>query len=581
MNYRPFVNILKLTILQIFILSNIISADVRYVSKTGTSQFPYTSWETAADSIPKCIKACNNGDTIYVANGIYKDSLYIDKEISLIGSSMDSTIIDGTGLGYVTIEIQAKTTIKYFTIYGLALNSGRGLRCYQPLNISLCKISNCGAGISTIGVPCIMNNVIIINSGVGFDGGCISDTCNYFITNSMIVLSSNGSFGIGTNLGGNYFINNNILIYFGTNPDYGISLDWPHRAELSNNLVSGYSVGIYFDTIEDSGFVKNNIVAHNTYCGIAIGSTRENIENTMIISNPTGILSLLSQEVSHNSNYNIFWNNNIDLHGLIVHGDSDWVADPMFMKDTYPNPQLDFDYHLQAFSPGINKGNPSILNKDLSRSDIGMYGGFLGETYKYDDLAPKPPRNLSAVIDSLITIKWDKNTEADTSYYNIYRDTIPGFTIDPSKGISRQKDTSFVQLLLHNTRHLYYKLTAEDKTGHVSAPSAELTVTLNSIGNNYSVINDYHLYQNYPNPFNPTTTISYQLKEKSYAKLMVYDITGRLIKVLANETKESGYYETDFNAKGLASGIYLYRIEVIGKGNIPVFSDMKKCVLIK
>jgi len=62
---------------------------------------------------------------------------------------------------------------------------------------------------------------------------------------------------------------------------------------------------------------------------------------------------------------------------------------------------------------------------------------------------------------------------------------------------------------------------------------------------------------------------------------MVYDIIGRLIKVLINEPKEQGYYETEFNAKGLASGIYLYRIEVIGKGNIPVYSDMKKTILLK
>ena len=42
-----------------------------------------------------------------------------------------------------------------------------------------------------------------------------------------------------------------------------------------------------------------------------------------------------------------------------------------------------------------------------------------------------------------------------------------------------------------------------------------------------------------------------------------------------------GMVETEYTAKGLASVIYLYRIEVIGKGNIPIYSDMKKCILIK
>ena len=106
-------------------------------------------------------------------------------------------------------------------------------------------------------------------------------------------------------------------------------------------------------------------------------------------------------------------------------------------------------------------------------------------------------------------------------------------------------------------------------------------VTIMGITDKPIIISDYRLYQNYPNPFNPSTIISYRLKEKGYVKLMVYDIKGSLVKVLVNETKEAGYYETMFDAMGLASGIYLYRIEVIGKGSIPVFTEMNKCVLLK
>ena len=99
------------------------------------------------------------------------------------------------------------------------------------------------------------------------------------------------------------------------------------------------------------------------------------------------------------------------------------------------------------------------------------------------------------------------------------------------------------------------------------------------------------LYQNYPNPFNPCTKIGYKLKERAYVKLMVYDIKGELVSVLVNKEQNAGYYEVEFSSSGiqypvsgiqnLASGIYLYRIEVIGEGRIPVFSDMKKMLLIK
>jgi hypothetical protein len=98
---------------------------------------------------------------------------------------------------------------------------------------------------------------------------------------------------------------------------------------------------------------------------------------------------------------------------------------------------------------------------------------------------------------------------------------------------------------------------------------------------NNNTITDYSLIQNYPNPFNPSTKISYLLKEKGFVKLKVYDIRGELVKVLVNETKEAGYYEAEFNGKGLASGVYIYRIEVIGEGNKLVYSDMKKTVLLK
>ncbi|HRP37407.1 MAG TPA: T9SS type A sorting domain-containing protein, partial [Candidatus Dojkabacteria bacterium] len=99
----------------------------------------------------------------------------------------------------------------------------------------------------------------------------------------------------------------------------------------------------------------------------------------------------------------------------------------------------------------------------------------------------------------------------------------------------------------------------------------------------------YLLYQNYPNPFNPNTKIGYQLKERAYVKLMIYDIKGELVSVLINKEQNSGYYEAEFNVNGqtsnvkgnLASGIYLYRIEVIGEGKIPVYTEMKKMLMIK
>jgi hypothetical protein len=67
--------------------------------------------------------------------------------------------------------------------------------------------------------------------------------------------------------------------------------------------------------------------------------------------------------------------------------------------------------------------------------------------------------------------------------------------------------------------------------------------------------------KNYPNPFNPSTTISFTLKENTSVKLTVYDRLGREVKTLLDENKAAGNYTIEFNASGLPSGIYFYRIK--------------------
>jgi len=75
-------------------------------------------------------------------------------------------------------------------------------------------------------------------------------------------------------------------------------------------------------------------------------------------------------------------------------------------------------------------------------------------------------------------------------------------------------------------------------------------------------IDDYTLEQNYPNPFNPTTTISYVLKEKATAKLILLNAIGEEIAVLINEEQDQGFHKVEFNASTLASGVYFYRLQV-------------------
>jgi hypothetical protein len=83
------------------------------------------------------------------------------------------------------------------------------------------------------------------------------------------------------------------------------------------------------------------------------------------------------------------------------------------------------------------------------------------------------------------------------------------------------------------------------------------------------------LYQNYPNPFNPSTTISYALPEAGAVLLEVYDIRGVRVATLVNGRQAAGSHQASFNAAGLASGMYFYKLSAGGQ------IQVKKMVVVK
>ena len=85
----------------------------------------------------------------------------------------------------------------------------------------------------------------------------------------------------------------------------------------------------------------------------------------------------------------------------------------------------------------------------------------------------------------------------------------------------------------------------------------------------------YGLEQNYPNPFNPSTTIRYILPKSSEVTLTIYDLLGRKITILVNQTQTPGEYSVIWNGQGHASGIYICRLQT---GD---FTETRKLVLQK
>ncbi|MEO8447344.1 MAG: peptide-N-glycosidase F-related protein [bacterium] len=85
----------------------------------------------------------------------------------------------------------------------------------------------------------------------------------------------------------------------------------------------------------------------------------------------------------------------------------------------------------------------------------------------------------------------------------------------------------------------------------------------------------FSLKQNYPNPFNPSTKINFDLPKASFVTLSVYDVQGKLIKVLVTGELTAGSYKTEWNASDSPSGIYVYKLAT------DKFTETKRMMLVK
>ncbi|MDP2303952.1 MAG: T9SS type A sorting domain-containing protein [Ignavibacteria bacterium] len=144
---------------------------------------------------------------------------------------------------------------------------------------------------------------------------------------------------------------------------------------------------------------------------------------------------------------------------------------------------------------------------------------------------------------------------------------------DASAMLSTSSSSSF------GASKLIYRLKQIDTDGKYEY-SNEIEVDFDGLPSQFS------LEQNYPNPFNPSTKIKYVIPvvETGHAPslrvaLKIFDALGNEVATLVNEVKEPGFYEIDWNANGLSSGVYYYRLTA--SGGAGSFTQSKKLMLIK
>jgi Peptidase family C25/Propeptide_C25/Secretion system C-terminal sorting domain len=175
-----------------------------------------------------------------------------------------------------------------------------------------------------------------------------------------------------------------------------------------------------------------------------------------------------------------------------------------------------------------------------------------------------------------VLLRWQTATETNNKGFEIQRAIVPEngevtkwekLTFLNGAGTSTKPNNYFFKDKIEKAGKFKYRIKQIDLDG-TSAFSKAIEVKITGP-------KDYCLYQNYPNPFNPSTTIKFALPVKTRLRLTIYNSIGEKVKELFNGELDAGYHEMNFNASGLASGIYFYNFESEN------FVQTKKLILLK
>jgi Zn-dependent metalloprotease len=155
-----------------------------------------------------------------------------------------------------------------------------------------------------------------------------------------------------------------------------------------------------------------------------------------------------------------------------------------------------------------------------------------------------------------VTLNWSTATETNNMIFEIERRkensdfVLIGFVEGRGTTIEQQ-EYSYIDRDI-TTGKYFYRLKQIDFDGTFEY-SNEVEIE--------AAPSSFSLEQNYPNPFNPATTIKFNLPAKEFVTLKIYDLLGDEVAELLNEEKPAGSHSIEFDASGMASGTYFYKLQ--------------------
>ena len=239
-------------------------------------------------------------------------------------------------------------------------------------------------------------------------------------------------------------------------------------------------------------------------------------------------------------------------------------------------------FRVQLNFNSLLKGNISLNMEDYSNALMEISNNDPSKpiyrvSLETDNPLPVELSSFSAsVIGSSVKLNWRTETEQNNYGFEVERKVG-----SPQSTAGNYEKIGFVEGYGNSNSPKSYSFSDN------SISSGKLSYRLKQIDNDgsfsYSKIIDvdlgapkkFELTQNFPNPFNPNTAIRFSLPEAGNVKLTVFNLLGQEVAVLVNGLTEAGTHIINFDAAGLNSGIYIYRIE---SGS---FNEVRKMTLIK
>ncbi len=377
---------------------------------------------------------------------------------------------------------------------------------------------------------------------------------------------------------------------------YGIRHTGGSTSNISHNTIS------FADLTDMTTFGTSRIAGiafatHNTTEASPTGTT--SIMNNIVVSDETSMKVWAVRRVgtagTFSSNYNDLYYNPANASGFVGFWDA---TDQQLLADWQTASSQDANSKSKAVTfesaTNLHLFGSSIGDTDLAgiaipsvTTDIDGEARPGNAPYMGADERPESPlpvqlTSFIARVDPLsnsTVLHWTTASEVNNYGFYVQRKSEGGQFADlPNSFVAGHGTTnepqSYTWTDLSVTRGTWYyrlKQVDLDHSVHYSDPISVTIVT----GVQETTPQVFSLSQNYPNPFNPSTTIRFEIAKPDVVTLKVYDVLGREVATLVNEQMSAGNYSISFNAANLASGTYVYRLQV---GN---FVSTKKMNLTK